>query len=342
MTLSGRRELLTLKEIATLLNADLIGAGDVPVLRLGTIQSAGPDALTFLANAHYRPFLEKTRAAAVLCHEADAAHCPVAALVVEDPYAAYATISHQFEVRPQATPGVHPTAVVDASVTVPASAHIGPHAIIEKDVRLGEGTIVMAGCYVGAGSQLGDETRLWPNVTLYHGVTVGKRCQIHANTVLGSDGFGFAPSRSGWISIAQIGGVVVGDDVHIGASSSIDRGAIESTRIGSGVIIDNQVQIAHNVVVGEHTAIAAAVGISGSASIGRRCLIGGATGIAGHLSICDDVHLSGMSMVTGNISKPGLYASGTSLDEAKNWRKNVVRFRQLNEIYQRLRKLEKE
>lgn len=334
--------MITLNEIATWLDAKLVGLGDVVISRLGTIQGASSDAITFLANSHYRPYLERTKAAAVLCREADAEHCPVPALVVKDPYLAYAKISHRFEVRPELMPGVHATAVIDPSVKVPANAHIGAHVVIEKNVVLGDAVIIMPGCYVGEGVSIGDQTRLWPNVTLYHQVVLGKRCQVHANTVIGSDGFGYAPSKDGWVSIAQVGRVVVGDDVHIGASTTIDRGAVEDTQIGAGVIIDNQVQIAHNVVIGEHTAIAGAAGISGSTKIGRHCLVGGATGIAGHLTITDGVQLSGMSMVTGNITEPGVYASGTSLDDVRSWRKNVVRFRQLNDIYQRLRKLEKE
>lgn len=333
--------MLTLAQIADLLDAELHGDGNIQVTRLGTIQSAGPDALTFLANPRYRSHLESTQAAAVLCHPDQAEFSPVPTLVLKDPYLAYARISQHFDVRPPVPPGVHPSAVVADGVEVPASAHIGPQVVIEEGVSLGEGVVLMAGCFVGVGSQLGNEVRLWPHVTIYHGVTLGARCNVHANSVIGSDGFGFAFKGAGWLRVAQVGGVQVGDDVDIGAGTTIDRGAVEDTIIGRGVIIDNQVQVAHNVVIGEHTALAGQVGIAGSAKIGSYCMLGGAVGISGHIEVCDKVQLSGMTLVTGNITEPGVYASSTPMDKVARWRKNAVRFRHLDDMYQRLRRLEK-
>lgn len=333
--------MLTLAEIAEKLEGELHGDGDLTVSRLATIQSATADALTFLANPRYRSYLETTGAGAVLCTAEQAQHSPVATIVVKNPYLAFARISHDFDPRPQQPPGVHPSAVIAADVSVPASAHIGAQVVIEAGTCLGEGCVIMAGCYIGAGCTLGDQVRLWPHVTLYHQVVIGDRSVVHANSVIGADGFGFAHTGSAWTPIAQVGGVVIGNDVNIGASTTIDRGAVESTRIGDGVIIDNQVQIAHNVVIGEHTAIAGSSGISGSVTIGRYCLIGGACGVAGHLEICDQVQISGMSRVTGNITEPGTYASGTTLDKVGVWRKSAVHFRHLHDIHQRLKRLEK-
>jgi UDP-3-O-[3-hydroxymyristoyl] glucosamine N-acyltransferase len=337
---SGERSLQTLARIAEKLEARLEGDGNHEIARLGTIQSAESDALTFLANPRYRGYLEKTRAGAVLCTEDQASFSPVPVLIVKDPYLAYARISHDFDVRPQLAPGVHPSAVVDASVSVPETVHIGPNVVIESGVTLGDGCILMAGCYVGVGCELGKSVRLWPHVTLYHGVRLGDRCNVHASTVIGADGFGFAFAGDGWERVAQVGGVAIGDDVDIGAGTTIDRGAVDDTRIGDGVIIDNQVQVAHNVVIGNHTALAGKVGIAGSAKIGSFCMIGGAVGISGHIEICDKVQLLGMTLVTGNITEPGTYASANPMDKAASWRKNAVRFRHLDDIYHRLRRLE--
>lgn len=333
--------MLTLEQVAQQLGATLQGDGGHIVTRLGTLQSAGSDALTFLANPHYRPYLEKTRAAAVICTADQALFSPVPTLVVKDPYLAYARISHQFDPRPSQAPGIHPSAVIAAGVKVPASAHIGPQVVIEAGVELGEGVTLMAGSFVGANCRLGESVELWPHVILYHGVTLGARTVVHANSVIGADGFGFAFNGSGWTPVAQVGGVTVGADVSIGACTTIDRGAVEDTVIGKGVIIDNQVQIAHNCSVGEHTAIAGKAGMAGSAKVGSYCMIGGAVGIAGHLEICDKVNLLGMSLVTGNITEPGTYASGMPLDAHASWRKNVVRFRHLDDMYRRLSRLEK-
>lgn len=335
------RQVLTLAQIAEQLGAELNGDGNVEVMRLGTIQAATADALTFLANPRYRPFLEKTGAAAVLCTADQAAFSPVPTLVVKDPYLAYARISQYFDVRPQLAPGVHPSAVVAADVLVPADAHIGPNVVIEEGVTLGAGCVLMAGCYVGKGSVLGREVRLWPQVVIYHGVRIGDRCNLHAHSVIGADGFGFAFNGAGFTRVAQIGGVTIGKDVDIGAGTTIDRGAVDDTLIGDGVIIDNQVQVAHNVVIGNHTALAGKVGIAGSAKIGSFCLLGGAVGVAGHIEICDQVQLQGMTLVTGNITEPGTYASANPADKVGNWRKNAVRFKHLDEMHQRLRKLEK-
>lgn len=332
---------LTLAQLATELDAQLHGDGDIQVSGLGTLKSAGANDLTFLANPKYRPYLEQTRAAAVLCTPDQVAFSPVAALAVKDPYLAFARVTRHFDRTPVPPAGIHPTAVVAASARVDASASVGAHAVIEDDAVIGAGAVVMANVFVGARSSIGAAARLWPGVVVYHDVTLGARVNVHANTVIGSDGFGFAPSKQGWIKISQVGGVRIGDDSDIGACTTIDRGAIEDTVIGKGVIIDNQVQVAHNVVIGDHTALAGKVGISGSSRIGSRCMLGGAVGVAGHLEIVDDVQVLGMSLVSGSITKPGIYASGTLLDEHTRWRKNTVRTRQLDELFRRVRQLEK-
>lgn len=332
---------LTLAQLAAELGAELHGDGNTLVSGLGTLKSAGPGELTFLANPKYRPYLEQTRAAAVLCTPDQVSASPVPALAVDQPYLAFARASRFFDRTPAVAPGIHPSAIVAPSAVVDASAAIGPHAVVEEDVHIGAGVVLMANTFVGARSRIGPGSRLWPGVVVYHDVVIGERVMVHANSVIGSDGFGFAPSKAGWVKIFQVGGVRIGDDTDIGACTTIDRGAIEDTVIGKGVIIDNQVQIAHNVVIGDHTAMAGKAGVSGSSTVGSRCLIGGGVGVAGHLEITDDVQVLGMSLVSGSITRPGTYASGGLLDEHTRWRKNTVRTRQLDDLFRRVRQLEK-
>lgn len=333
--------MLTLSELAQRLGAELVGDGSIEVSGLGTIQSAGPSQLTFLANPRYRSYLEKTGAAAVLVPESEKESCPVAALVVKDPYVAFATASAWFDTAPQPAAGIHPSAVVDATASIDPTASIGPNVVIDAGASVAADAVVMANSVVGAQSEIGSGCRIWPNVTIYHGVKIGPRTIIHANTVIGGDGFGFAFNGSGWTKVHQIGGVTIGADVEIGSGTTIDRGAIEDTQIGNGVILDNQIQVAHNVVIGDHTAIAGKVGIAGSARIGAYCSIGGAAGIAGHLEICDKVQVLAMSMVSSPITEPGVYGSALPVDTQGRYRRNVARFRNLDDLARRVRKLEK-
>lgn len=331
----------SLGDIAAFLGARLNGDPAVEVHALAAIQSAGPGTLSFVSNPKYQTHLESTRASAVIVDEKLAARVPCAALVVANPYLAYAKVSHLFSTLPVPAPGVHPAAVVAADVVVPASVHVGAQAVIESGVVLGEGVMVGAGSFVGAGVQLGAGVRLWPNVTIYPGVSVGQRTIIHAGSVIGADGFGFAPDAGKWQKIAQIGGVTIGDDVEIGALCSIDRGAIGDTQIGSGVILDDQVHIGHNVIVGEGTAMAGMVGIAGSTKIGKHCLISGMSGLVGHIELCDNVQISAMTVVSKSITEPGVYTSGTGMEEHGSWTKNAARFRQLDVMARRLAELEK-
>lgn len=332
---------VTLETLARELGAELHGAGDLPISGLGTIGTANESQITFLANPRYRSYLENTRAAAVLLQEDQLEHCPVAALVVKDPYLAFARASHFFDTTPRPAAGIHSSASVDSSARVEDGASIGPNVVLEAGVVIGRGSVIGANSVVGAGSCLGEDCRLWPNVTIYHGVIIGARTTIHANSVVGSDGFGFAPGPEGWTKIAQVGGVRIGSDVEIGAGTTIDRGAIEDTVIGNGAILDNQIQVAHNVVIGEHTALAGKVGISGSTRIGAYCMIGGAVGISGHLEICDRVQILGMSLVSRSIREPGTYGSALPVDRQDRYRRNVARFRHLDELHRRVRRLER-
>ena len=332
---------LTLSEIAGALGAQLKGDPDLEITGLATLEAAGPGQLSFLANPAYSRYLAATRAGAVLVSPAMADQVQTNVLVMDDPYLGYARISHRFDTSPAAGAGVHATAVIDPSVTVPESASIGPYVGIEAGVSLGERVVVGAHGFIGANCVLGDDCLLRPRVTLAHGVSMGRRCHILSGAVIGSDGFGFAVHKGEWNRIAQIGGVTLGDDVEVGANTAIDRGALEDTRLGNGVKIDNLVQIAHNVQIGDHSAMAGKVGIAGSTRIGRHCMFGGAAGVSGHLTIADGVQVTGMTLITGDIREPGVYSSGTGHMTNREWRKSAARFRQLDAMARRLKELEK-
>jgi UDP-3-O-[3-hydroxymyristoyl] glucosamine N-acyltransferase len=332
---------LTLGRIAELVKARLEGDPEQVITGLGSIRSATAEQITFLADPRYRDSLATTNAAAVLCGESDVAHCKANALVVDNPHLAFARISHHFDPAPKQPTGVHPRAVVAEDARIDDSAHIGANAVVESGAVLEAGVVVMANSYVGADTYLGPHVTLWPNVTIYHGVTLGERCVVHANTVIGSDGFRYTQAQGQWHKVAQVGGVHVGSDVEIGSACTIDRGAINDTVIGNGVIIDNQVHLAHNVSLGDHTAIAGKVGVSGSTRIGAHCAFAGMVGITGHLEICDRVQVLGLSMVSRSIDKPGTYASTLPVDEQRKWRRNVARFRNLDDMYRRLVRIEK-
>lgn len=332
----------TLGQLAERLGATLRGSAEKTVSGLATLQDAGADQLSFLANAQYRKFLSGSQAGALLLTAADADGYAGNALIVGNPYLAYAQLSHLFDRKPQALPGVHPTAVVAADAQIDASACIGAYAVIEAGAQIGAGVTVGAQCVVGARSVIGEGGWLAPRVTLYHDVRIGKRVVIQSGAVIGGEGFGFANEKGVWQKIAQIGGVSIGDDVEIGANTTVDRGALSDTLIGNGVKLDNQIMIAHNVQIGDNTAMAGCCGISGSTKIGRNCMIAGGVGMVGHIEVCDNVFVTGMTMVTRSITEPGAYSSGTAMQPAGEWKKSAARIRQLDEMAKRLRELEKQ
>lgn len=301
---------------------------------------AGSRDLAFVSEARYLRELADCNAACVILKEEWRSECPVPSLCVDDPYLAYAQISSLFDTLPPPQPGIHPKAFVHDSATVPASASIGPGACVEANAVLGENVIVGPGAQVGFGSRLGTNCRLWPGVVLYHGVVLGDDCVVHANSVIGADGFGFARRSDGWEKISQLGGVRIGNRVDIGAGVTIDRGALDDTLILDDVIIDDQVHIAHNCVIGRRTAIAGCVGMAGSSIIGEDCTFAGQVGVSGHLQICDNAHFTGQAKVARKVDEPGNYSSGTPLEATRQWRKNAVRFGQLDAMQRRVVKLE--
>ncbi|UVM06228.1 UDP-3-O-(3-hydroxymyristoyl)glucosamine N-acyltransferase [Pseudomonas laurylsulfatiphila] len=333
---------IKLGQLAEFLGATLRGDPEREITGLATLQEAGPAQLSFLANPQYRKYLADSRAAALLLKAADAEGFAGNALVVPDPYLAYARVSHLFDPKPKAAAGIHPTAVVAENAVVDPAASIGAFAVIESAARIAAGVTIGAHCFIGARCEVGEGGWLAPRVTLYHDVRIGKRVVIQSGAVLGGEGFGFANEKGVWQKIAQIGGVLVGDDVEIGVNTAIDRGALADTILGNGVKLDNQIQIAHNVQVGDHTAMAACVGISGSTKIGKHCMLAGGVGLVGHIEICDNVFITGMTMVTHSITEKGSYSSGTAMQPAAEWRKSAARIRQLDDIARRLRQLEKQ
>jgi UDP-3-O-[3-hydroxymyristoyl] glucosamine N-acyltransferase len=332
----------TLGQLAERLGATLRGAEGKLIAGLATLQEAGPEQLSFLANAQCRKYLAQTRAGALLLTAADAEGYAGDALIVANPYLAYAQLSHLFDRKPQAAAGVHPTAVVAADAQVDPTASVGAYAVIEAGAQIGAGVSIGAHCVVGARSVIGEGGWLAPRVTLYHDVRIGKRVVIQSGAVIGGEGFGFANEKGVWQKIAQIGGVSIGDDVEIGANTTVDRGALSDTLIGNGVKLDNQIMIAHNVQIGDNTAMAGCVGISGSTKIGRNCMIAGGVGMVGHIEVCDNVFVTGMTMVTRSITEPGAYSSGTAMQPAAEWKKSAARIRQLDDMAKRLRELEKQ
>ncbi|MBE7215153.1 UDP-3-O-(3-hydroxymyristoyl)glucosamine N-acyltransferase [Shewanella benthica] len=331
----------TLKELASILGAEIRGDEALEISSVATLENAAQGQLSFLANAKYRAQLENTQASAVLISAQEVEGFTGNALVLNDPYVGFARVSQLLDTTPKAAIGIHDSAIIHPSAKLAEGVAIGANAVIGENVILSENVQVGPGCVIGQDCILGSGTRLWANVTLYHDVQLGQDCIIHSAAVIGSDGFGYANERGLWIKIPQTGGVRIGNRVEIGASTTVDRGAIEHTQIHDGVILDNQVQIAHNDIIGENTAIAGNSTIAGSTQIGKHCIIGGNSAVAGHLSIADGTHISGGTNVTSIIRKPGVYTSTTVAMENKLWRRNTVRFRQLDELFQRVKKLEK-
>ncbi|CAM3717323.1 UDP-3-O-(3-hydroxymyristoyl)glucosamine N-acyltransferase [Rheinheimera salexigens] len=332
----------TLTSLAELLDAQLVGDCTDVIHSVATLQNAGPGQVSFLSNAKYRKYLAETTASVVLVTADDLPFLApgVAALVVKDPYIAFAKVAQKLDSTPAVAINIHPTAVIDDSATIATDVAIGANAVIAAGVTLAQGVQIGAGCFIGQDANIASNTKIWPNVTVYHGVKIGENCIIHSGAIIGADGFGFANEQGNWLKIPQVGSVIIGNDCEIGANTTIDRGAIENTTVGNNVIIDNQCQIAHNVSIGDHTAMAGSTVVAGSTSIGRYCIIGGAAVINGHIEICDGAHISGMAMVMKPILEKGAYTSGIPATSNREWRKNTAKLRQIDQLYQRVKALE--
>jgi UDP-3-O-[3-hydroxymyristoyl] glucosamine N-acyltransferase len=332
---------VSLGELAVRFGCELRGDPDAPIEHVATLAGADARALAFVVNPRYRAQLAATRAGAVVLNAANAADCPTAMLLCDNPHSTFARIATLLHPPPPLVPGVHPSAVVAADARIDPSAQIGPCATIGARALIGARVFVGAQCHLEEDVTVDADVRLVARVTLGHGVSIGARTIVQPGVVVGGDGFGFAPERGRWVKVPQVGSVRVGADVEIGANTTIDRGALDDTVIEEGVKLDNLIMIAHNVRIGAHTAIAGCTGISGSATVGKRCMIGGAVGIAGHITIGDDVVVTGYSAISHSLPGPGVYSSALPVEEARTWRRLVARFKRSAQLEARVRRLER-
>ena len=337
MTVSYR-----LSEIAAQLGGRVLGNSEVRISQIATLETAQPTQISFLTNRKYRAQLASTKAGAVILAEADAETTELPRIISDNPYAYFAKVSVLLNPPPEIKPGVHPDAVVGAGVLIDATASVAATAVIGEGATIGAHCVIGEGCSIGANVVVGRHAHLYPRVVIYHDCVIGDNLIAHSGVVIGADGFGFAMDEERWIKIQQVGRVVIGNDVEIGANTTIDRGALNDTVIEDGVKLDNQIQIAHNVRIGAHTAIAGCVGIAGSTTIGRYCRIGGSAGILGHLQIADHVEIAAFTLIGKSIREAGSYAGIFPFSKAEDWRKNSVHIRHLGELSDRIKTLEQQ
>jgi UDP-3-O-[3-hydroxymyristoyl] glucosamine N-acyltransferase len=331
---------VTLAELARRFQGKVQGDADVIIEHAASLQTAGPRDISYVSDRKYLPLLATTKAGVVILSERDEAHYSGSALIVANPHLCFAQVAQLLYPFPEFSPGVHPTAVVGPAVKVAATAWIGPNSVVEADAMIGEGAYIGPGCYIGAKASIGENTILIAHVFIGERCVIGNKCLFKPGAVIGSDGFGFARDGERWQKVPQIGRVLIGNEVDVGANTTIDRGSLGDTVIGDGVKLDNLIQIAHNVRIGENTAMAGLAGIAGSAVVGKRCTIGGQAGINGHIELADDVHITACSLVTSSITKPGVYSASIKAESAEKWRRNAARLYHLDEIARRLAKLE--
>jgi UDP-3-O-[3-hydroxymyristoyl] glucosamine N-acyltransferase len=327
-----------LADIVAKLGGEAVGEVSAPLTGVATLDSAGPAQIAFLANPKYRARLSSTRAGAVILGPGDRDAATIPRIVCDNPYAYYAKTVALFNPPAPVRPGIHPFAQIDGMANVDATAEIGPFVVIGPRSEVGAGASIGAHCVLGEKVRVGSGTRLHPRVTMYDGCSIGERGVVHSGVVIGADGFGMAREAGRWLKITQVGAVRIGDDVEIGANTTIDRGALDDTVIEDGVKLDNQIQVGHNVVIGAHTVVAGCVGISGSVTIGKHCLVGGGAGFVGHISICDHTTISGYSFITKSITQPGTYTAGMPFMPHAEWLRNTVYVRRLYKIARGLRK----
>ncbi len=344
MTAHAKRT-YTLTELADHVGGSVAGdetrINETKLSGVGTLAGSKGHQISFLTNVKYKSQLADTAAGAVILNEKMLDDCPVPALVHSNPHAAFARIAQLFDTTPEVASGIAETAVVASSATLGTNVSLGHNVIIEDNVMLGDNVRIGANTVIGKGTKIGEGSTIYPNVTVYHDIVIGKRVTIHSQTVIGAAGFGYANDQGTWLPIPQTGSVQIGDDSQIGASSSIDRGAMEDTIIGKNVIIDNQVQVGHNCIIGDHSCICGATGIAGSCHIGKYVILGGGCGVNGHISICDNVQVTGYTMIVQDITESGVYSSGQPAMKNRDWRKVTVRTRQIDDLFNRVKALEK-
>ncbi len=336
----------TLKQLAEVTRSQIKGDKDIMLSGVASLQEASEGQISFVSNPKYKTQLKDTKASAVILSPDLAENYPGNALVNKDPYLTFARVVTKFNKTTPLPGNIHPSAVIAEDAKLAANVNIGPNVVIEQGVRIGDGVVIAAGCFVGANAVLDNDVHVYPNVTIHHDSVIGCRTIIHSGAVIGADGFGFAPNseseEKSWYKIPQIGNVKIACDVEIGANTTIDRAALGSTRIGKGVKLDNQIQVGHNVELGDYTIVAGGTVFAGSTVIGKHCKIGGVVAIAGHIKIADGVILTGRSMVISSILEPGVYSSGIPTEVNSKWRRNAARFRKLDEMAKQVKQLEKQ
>jgi len=337
----AKAEKYRLAQIVERFGGEILGNPQTPISQVATLESAGPEHISFLTQGKFRKQLASTRAGAVILGRADSGLTGLPRIVCDEPYLYFAKVSALFNPPQAIRPGVHKTAVVERGTRIPASASIGAGAYVGRRVKLGKGVVIGPGCHIGDGVEIGAASRLHARVTIYPGCRLGQRALVHSGAVIGADGFGIAQDQGIWRKIPQVGRVVIGDDVEIGANTCIDRGALDDTIVEDGVKLDNLIQIGHNVRIGAHTAIAGCTGIAGSTRIGRHCMIGGAANIIGHLDIADRVVIHAAAVVTRSIARAGTYG-GHPAEDSRSWTRNVARLRHLDALRERVRHIEQQ
>jgi UDP-3-O-[3-hydroxymyristoyl] glucosamine N-acyltransferase len=333
---------LTVAEAADIVGGQVVGDSSTIISRVASIERAGKNDISFLSNAKFAAQLDTTQASCVLLSNACTRPNLLTVILCDDPYLAFAKIAQRLDVTPELNDEISKYAIIDITAKLGSNVRIAAGAVIGSKCQIGDNVSIGANCCIGESSILGEGTKLYPNVTIYHGVEVGKACIFHSGAVVGSDGFGYANERGKWIKIPQAGGVIIGDDVEVGANATIDRGALNDTIIENGVKIDNLCHIAHNVKIGQDSAMAAFTGIAGSANIGKSCTFSGRSSVIGHLDIAAGTHLTACTLVNKSNPKAAIFSSGTGAQENKIWRKNVARFKQLDDMAKRLKFLEKQ
>ncbi|MFV2059561.1 MAG: UDP-3-O-(3-hydroxymyristoyl)glucosamine N-acyltransferase [Gammaproteobacteria bacterium] len=330
-----------LLELSKIVDGEVIGDSNCIINSVATLATATDGQISFLSNNKFKAKLADTKASAIILSEYDEKTYSGNCIVVSDPLVAYAKIATVLHPLSKPTYKIHPTAVIHESVKLGDKCSIGANCVIASNAVIGKNVIIEPGCYIGQKANIGEHSRIYPNVVIKHGSLIGKRCIIDSGTVIGSDGFGNANDKGRWVKIPQIGIVILGDDVQIGSNTVIDRGAIENTIIGNGVVMDNLIHIAHNVIIGDNSAIAGCVGIAGSSIIGENCMFAGQVGISGHIEITDNVTVTGAANVFQSVKEPGVYSSGTPLEPFKQWQKSNFRFKKLDEMARQIKNLEK-
>ena len=331
-----------LSDITARFGGRVVGDADMLITQIATLDAAQAGEIAFLANAKYRKQLETSKASAIILSEADAEATSIPRIIATNPYSYFAKLSAFLNPLKEYAPGIHPSAVIANSAQVSPKAHIAALVSVGEGVKIGAGAVVMSGCAIGDGASIGENTRLYPRVVVYQDCVVGDHVILHSGVVIGADGFGIAMEEGRWLKIPQIGRAVIGDHVEIGANTTVDRGALDDTVIEEGAKLDNQIQVAHNVRIGAHTAIAGCVGIAGSANIGCYCRIGGGAIILGHLQIADQVEVSSGTIITKSIREKGTYTGTFPFDDNHAWRKNAAQLRHLDEMSDRIKKLEQQ